>query len=256
VTWVALAGELLLAATMDGVYASQDGGETWQTAGRELEAARVRQVVATEEDRVWITTARGIFQLMGRAEIPSGDAAARRARESWAREPDLGETVQAALVFYGYAELPAGEWARRLFFRRYLPLVTFRYQLVQRRLIPERFIPDFANRPLRVERDFRTHENDEWRLAVRWDLANLIFDPSEMRQRDSTDRMTRRRHRLIRRVIRTYATRRTLLVRIAEGRRTTIARQLTDRLRLEELTAQLDIYTNGFFTMYRQAPGP
>jgi photosystem II stability/assembly factor-like uncharacterized protein len=248
VTWVALGSHVIAVGTPDGFYASTDGGQTWLERSDGLSAAAIRQVAVTADGHLWVATNAGLFQLLTEAELTRNDAIVREVQARWASEPNLGETVEAALAAYGYLHLPVEDWARRLFWSRFMPRATLRYTDLRYRVDQRTYIPGPGGYPRLETTHYQPQTRQEWRFYVWWDVPTVVFDPVELSQRDTTDRLTRRRRDLIRRVVRLFQSRRSLMLRMAGARRATVARQVTDRLRLDELTARLDLLTGNAFS--------
>jgi hypothetical protein len=251
VTWLEQSGEgRLLLGTRDGVYQSTDEGQSWSDLSSGVSAQSIAQVRLGPDQRPWLASGDGIYERLLPEELTRDEAAARRAIESWADEPDLGDTLMAALRFYGYEELAIeGIWAR-LSLSRFLPDVRLYWNLQRQRDETQVFVPGPNNEALRDAMPFNSQEDETWRLLFLWNVEEMLFDGDEVSARDVSDRLTRRREDLIRRVVRVYERRQALMLRMATRRRASTSREVTDQLELEELTARLDVLTGGYFSAH------
>jgi photosystem II stability/assembly factor-like uncharacterized protein len=254
VTWVEQAGGTLIVATGNGVYALTGGGEGWREVSSGLVASIVHQIRVDPSGRLWIGTDLGIFRLTEAGEWFFDDEAARRANDYWAQEPTLGQTVAAALWFYGYAELPIAVWDREIWWSRFMPRARLRYTLQQSR--DETFVQRLEAGDLSsISEGVIRQDDDEIQIRFMWDLGDILFDTREISVRNTGERLTGRRTGLVSRTVSLYEGRRELMLRIAAGVPTTLGRRLTDLLELRELTARLDVVTGGYFTAYSQLGG-
>jgi competence protein ComEA len=85
-------------------------------------------------------------------------------------------------------------------------------------------------------------------LGARWDLDRLIFDPDEMAVAREAVRTANLRDRVLADVTRRYFERRRLQVDLELAPPTDLADRVRKELRLQELTADLDAFTGGWFS--------
>lgn len=122
-----------------------------------------------------------------------------------------------------------------------------------------------------VDRDLRTvsnldatsaeieakDENNSGRLVVttQWELDRLIFEPAEMAVARETVRFANLRDRVLEEVTRRYYERRRLQVDLDLSPPTDLGDRVRKELRLQELTADLDAYTGGWFSFKLKQAG-
>ncbi|MBN1947611.1 MAG: hypothetical protein JW797_18230 [Bradymonadales bacterium] len=255
VRWLALYRSALVVGTEDGIYSMSGEAGVWLDLDQGLPAATIYQVAVGPDDHIWIASGQGIYQLMHPWEMISGQEQARRASEMFAAEPDLGRTLAAVLTYYGYHDLPVDSWATRLWWSRFLPTVRVEYRVDQQRRETADYVYDSAGLSNLDGLDLRRQDDGELRVMGLVDLYDLVMEPREMSVRQEGEQLVKRRSRLVRRLLRLYTTRQNLVMRIAEGRNTTIARVLMDQMVLAELTARLDAMSGGFFSAYSRIAG-
>lgn len=85
-------------------------------------------------------------------------------------------------------------------------------------------------------------------LGARWDLDRLIFDPDEMAVSREAVRTANLRDRVLEEVTRRYFERRRLQVDLELSPPTDLSDRVRKELRLQELTADIDAFTGGWFS--------
>jgi hypothetical protein len=143
-----------------------------------------------------------------------------------------------------------------LFWARFLPDGRLRYTNFRRRDEGSVYAPGLDGEPVFDADGVRVERDDEWRVLLSWDVADLLLEPREFAVSTLTDRLASRRDDLVRRVIRVFDRRRGVLIRLAAGSRRSVRRQVTDVLLLEELTARLDVLTGGYFSAHIEGRTP
>ena len=274
ILWVDASGLDLLLGTRNGFHASSDGGSSWQSLTEGMPATVVRQVVRDTHGRVWAAADGGIFQLLRRADLTLDAAQVRQIREGWDQQPSLAQTIEATLEHYGLADLAPQSWARRIWWSRFAPVLTLRYQAKWRRNEEETFVPGVGGVPRATEFNVDRDEGDEFRVLLTWDLLDLVETGRLSEARVASERLpggitvevysadprdsasgiiqslVETRTELMERVISVYYRHREVTIRMSEGGATTLARRINDIIELEELTARLDLMTGGFFSAY------
>jgi hypothetical protein len=100
-------------------------------------------------------------------------------------------------------------------------------------------------------------ENNSGRLQVvgTWELDRLIFEPQEMNVSRETVRVANLRDSMLQEVTRRYYERRRLQVDLDLTPPTDLGDRVRKELRLQELTADLDAATGGWFSEKLKAAG-
>lgn len=113
--------------------------------------------------------------------------------------------------------------------------------------------PDNFNSDLVVE-DVTTYDTDQtdgrvnYRLEADWDVSALIFNPDELRVADTVSRLVKVREQVLITVTKLYYERRRLQVEMVLRPPTDAAEQVKLQLRIDELTADIDALTGGWFS--------
>ena len=98
-----------------------------------------------------------------------------------------------------------------------------------------------------TRRDTLANKGD-FAAGVQWDLDRLIFDPQEPRVNREAMRLTKQMDGVLDDVTRRYFERRRLQVEIELSPPSDVGDRLRKEIRLQELTADLDGVTGGFFS--------
>jgi photosystem II stability/assembly factor-like uncharacterized protein len=93
VTSIVARGDVILAATTDGIWRSGDGGATWQDASARLATRRVRWIAAPAE---------GLSFVLAGTQ-PAGIFVSRDGGETWIACPEVGELSEAHGWYLPYA---------------------------------------------------------------------------------------------------------------------------------------------------------
>lgn len=153
-------------------------------------------------------------------------------------EPTVGATVAAALRHAGLAGRPERVLARRARLAAALPTVTLRAGRDT----------DWAEveSTARVVGDVEQHEVLEARAT--WRLDRLVFDSAELRAASLGGQRARARAALAAQVTALYYKRRAAQVEALWNPPQTVEAQVRQELAIEELTAQLDALTGGWWS--------
>jgi hypothetical protein len=159
----------------------------------------------------------------------------------WAREPQVGNTVKAALRNFKVHPEALDQLRSNARTRALLPILAAGYRLDNTDFA--RTLNQTISMPTNINENTLTRTNSVTLGGV-WDLRELAFNPSEVQvygivgiQRD-----------LILEVTRTYFLRRQLMTRLAMRPPTDPLAKATLDLRVDEYTAILDALTGGWFT--------
>lgn len=158
-------------------------------------------------------------------------------------EPSVREVQEAAIRQAGIDPAMLRSWRSRSRLAALGPQVRGEYRQIERddrRLRTGGGLPDLLNDNLAL--DARVLGR------VHWNLDRLIFNPDELRVSREVADLVRLRAGLVDQVTRLYFERRRLQVELVLGESMELTDRLRAELRLEELTADLDAITGGWFS--------
>lgn len=246
----------------DGVFESRDGGDSWKAMTRTgMTDTRIYSLLIDSGD-LYAAAQRGIFRFLPSEErwekqypgLPDEEIVAlasspefiwavsdqqvykaAKAAESaplvkmdidqllgfFSHEPTIREVQKAAICYAEVEPEKIKSWRRGARFKAVLPEVTLRYA--------------------------KTIPND-WGVSLSWDLADLIYNDDQTSIDNRSKLMVQLRDDLLDEVTGIYFERRRLQAELALDPPPEIREQLRTKLRIDELTADLDALTGGYFS--------
>ncbi|MCD6497245.1 MAG: hypothetical protein J7M25_02940 [Deltaproteobacteria bacterium] len=162
-------------------------------------------------------------------------------RFSW--EPSPVEVHRVAVRYHRLSGVALKRLARRIRARGALPELKLS---LDRGRVDSAVARVEAGSPSRMTR--QNGADMTWSVQARWALYRLIFDPNEIKVQNQRYRQAELRQELLAQVTRLYFLRRRIevlsVLRPARNVKTAVYR----RLRLDQLTAELDALTGGWFS--------
>ncbi|MBO5753813.1 MAG: hypothetical protein J6S69_09040 [Proteobacteria bacterium] len=185
-------------------------------------------------------------------------AAAQEEQEIMARfahEPTIEETQAAAVEYIGLsAERLEGLYSRAGGSNA-LPKSLY-YELQYRDKDTDRPQKEYNyNDP--ASNDWATFKQKEYhqdevylqhKMRAQWDLSRVVYNPDQLRVVSQMNSATKTRDSLLKAVTKTYFARRKLQIDLMLNPPSDITEKLEMDLRLQEMTAQLDAQTGGWFS--------
>lgn len=86
------------------------------------------------------------------------------------------------------------------------------------------------------------------KMRAQWDLSRLVYNPEQLRVVSQMNSATKTRDGILKLVTKTYFARRKAQIDLMLNPPSSIAEKLDKELRLQEMTAQLDALTGGWFS--------
>jgi len=247
----------LLISTPRGAFASTDQGQSWVAFNKGLPSLDVGTLTATPDlNDVWMVDDEGIFQAISDFDATKQAEVFRRLQEIWTREATPAQIIIAALRFAGLDVLPGSRFKERLYTSNFLPSVSLRLRAQQNRRDEEFVTYQWIGEREQVLADIYrqrrfaeiTPTNFEWEVLALWDLSNALTPAAEFTIENFDNQLKRRRNLLVQRVLRLILKRRQWQLRLAAEPLTNTLEDTLALLQLEELTANLDALTGGFFS--------
>lgn len=184
-------------------------------------------------------------------------ASAQSAQEVLAQfdhEPTIEETQQAALSYAGLTGERLDSMYARAAGAKALPknlTYTFRFRDQDKDRPQVVTYYDGGTTNIKESREYVYKENTDYMqhdVRAQWDLSGLIYNPDQLRVYSQMNNASKTRHQLLARVTKTYFSRRKLQVDMLNNPASSIADKLKQELALQELTAQLDASTGGWYS--------
>lgn len=241
-------GGRLYAATNGGVFEYYPADERWEELYKGKAKAVSRSITYSEkENALWGAFDVGLFKahLQGSSAKSKVDGARRKLLAQLKNEPSIQQVQKVAIR---YADCEPGKitlWRVGAQARAFMPKVSFGVDRDKGSNIdvdrggtndPDRF----------VEGPWDSSRG--WDASVEWDLGDIIWNPAQT-SIDVRSRLTAQlRDDIMDDVTRSYFERKRLLIELAQRPPQDIKLREEKELRVEELTANIDGLTGGYFS--------
>lgn len=316
---------LLLAAGERGLFASRDGGKSFQQLSVGVRFQGARQIIWTQGGKCFFMTPQGLFRsamgpqqtLVDNAQVgkaPMSSPHSQGESPLWMQfrhEPSVQEVQRRAMVFAETHPEKIRAWRRGAKWRALLPRfqlgfaedrerdrdfasvasidreTNFSQTLESEYTYDEEAITTATfngKRQVPVETTTNTNEGESYfseskensfagsvsrerntalELGAIWDLGNLLYNPEEIDISKEARELAELRDNILKEVTQFYFRRRHLQLEILSDQKTTPnpspekpptnpSDDIRKQLELEELTAQLDALTGGWFSQQIQ----
>ena len=199
-----------------------------------ISSSEVWDIAITPENHIFIATNQGLFSdLPMKSENLNRSEKSSSANAIFENEPTIHEVQEIALRYNSVHPEKVEKWRKSLKYRALFPTLSVDY---------DKTISTSSGR-------FYEGPND-WGLTLSWDLADLVWNDYED-DVDNRNRLTTQlRIDILDEVNRIYFERLRLKQEILiESEETSSAEIFIKKLRFDELTAALDAYTGGYFSL-------
>lgn len=239
-------GRALVIASPDGVFLSEDAGESFRELYAGLDTPDVRRVAAGATSvELYAATVRGLFAYR---LSPDRQHRLQRLSEAFERlrsEPSVMDVAREALRYAGF-DVPVESWRRRSELAPLAPKVVATYGALNPWFDAYRLRTNLWTLPPTVY-DYRD-QRANWQVSLTWDASRWVFNSRTTTVSAAFRRIEKQRTRVLRRVVNTYNTRRRAQVTLIEAPPTDVRAYVQKQLQIDELTAVLDGLTDGYFS--------
>ena len=232
-------GENLFAATDNGLFIFNDNTQKWNALYKGMSSDETRSLSKDKGGIIWVATGNGLYKSTLKSDsllakvlgFPKKDE--ENILNIFDHEPSIAEVQNKAIQ---YAEVHPEK------------IQTWRKQAKIKNLLPE----------LSVDYDKTVNYDSgadryyvgpyDWGLSLKWDLGDLIWNPSQTSIDVRSKLMVQLRDDIMNEITRTYFERRRLQIETYLSPPRDIKQILEKDLRIQELTADLDALTGGYFS--------
>ncbi len=230
----------LYAATPHGLFSFSEQTNLWVRLQRDLPVGPIRSMVFNPGDRsFWIGTEKGLYRVSPENPQPLPAVSLKQSGQG----PPIQEVHRAAIR---YAEVMPNKirgWRAGAMWRNWLPKFTVNLDRSKDQTI--------ASSTSGGKTTFSVGPEDESfkvGFGFTWDFANLVWNPDQVSIDTRSRLMVQLRQDILEETTRLYFERKRLLAEF-QGNLTADSVLLRERqLRVEELTAQIDALTGGWFS--------
>lgn len=173
-----------------------------------------------------------------------GDGVVQRVLARFAAEPQVREVQEAAIDYARAHPKLAASWQARARANAALPQFRTQFDYDMNQDLRTRTNLDATDAQVITEDDDRSYQ---FQVRAQWDLDRLIFEPQELSVARESVRLANLRDRVLDEVTRRYYERRRLQVDLELSPPTDLADRVRKELRLQELTADIDALTGGWY---------
>lgn len=175
-------------------------------------------------------------------KVVSGDIV-KKVLQRYAAEPSVREVQQQAIAYMRVHPEEVDSWRLRARTNALAPRLTTTGQGI---LNDDTRTVEKPGDPTIVSQD--NDQSGRLTVGATWDLNRLIFEPAEMAVARESVRIANLRDRVLDEVTRRYFERRRLQVDLELSPPKDLADRVKKELRLQELTADIDAVTGGWFS--------
>lgn len=176
-------------------------------------------------------------------KVVSGDIV-KKVLQRYAAEPSVREVQEQAIAYMRVHPEEVDSWRIRARTNALAPRLTTTGQGI---LNDDRRTVDKPGDPTIISQD--NDQSGRLTVGATWDLNRLIFEPAEMAVARESVRIANLRDRVLDEVTRRYFERRRLQVDLELSPPKDLGDRVKKELRLQELTADIDAVTGGWFSM-------
>ena len=235
----------LFAATGKGVFLYSVGEESWKRISGGMQSVAVTDLDVSHGGAIWAMARNRIYRMDPDSPkaFLTGQDKDRDILSGFKGEPTINETMQMAIRYAEVYPEKIARWRRQAKFRALLPRMSFS--------IDRGWSDTYEIYTSSSTSYWISGPNDRtegWDINFSWDLADLIWNPSQTSIDVRSKLMVQLRDDIVDEVNRTYFERRRLQVELLTDPPADLNTRLKKKLRLEELTASLDGYTGGDFS--------
>ena len=239
----------LYAATEEGLF-YLSLGTVWAPLREGLPAGPIRVVAfGSEGKQLWVGTPKGLYQIPAPERPLLGPPIPQAVPLVSLQEPSIQEVQRAAIRYGEVMPEKIQGWRAGAVWRNWFPKFTLR--------LDQNSNTTIASSTSAGKTSFSVGPQDEsvgLGFNFTWDLANFIWNPDQTSIDVRSRLMVQLRQELLEEVTRLYFERRRLLNEFQRNPTTDGLLQAERSLRIEELTAQLDGLTGGWFSKNYRPP--
>lgn len=233
----------LYAATDKGVFVFSDRDKIWKAVYKGMDADKVRSMAADNKGIIWAATNKGVYKflpltlsLKGRRSISEEDIL-----KLFDNEPNIREVQNAAIEYAEVHPNKIKKWRESARKKALLPDVSIGLD----RYVTDLYHWDAGQNPdvLQRGRDIIT-----WDVTMSWDLGDFIWSTDQTSIDTRSRLMVQLRDDILDETTRTYFERCRLQIETHFLPPEDLKAKMERELRIQELTADLDALTGGYFS--------
>lgn len=245
-----------LAATDDGVFIFSDSEKIWRALYKGMATDRTYSLSIDDRGVIWVASDKGLYRstvktllaAQGSAATISDVAAPSYGAEQekdilrlFAYEPNIREVQEVAIKYAEVHPDKIKHWREAASKKALLPDVSVGV---------DRYVTNYWHWDAGQNPDVLQKGDDviKWDITMSWDLGDLIWSTDQTSIDTRSRLMVQLRDDILDEITRVYFERRRLQIENQLSPPTGLKQKLEKDLRIQELTADLDALTGGYFS--------
>lgn len=237
----------LYTATDEGVFVFINEGKIWKALYKGINTKYVYAIASGRKDDIWLTASNGLYRTnaMQIALFIKKDDIEYKKEDVLAKfnaEPSIRDVQVSAI---DYAEVNPDK------------ITQWREQAKKKALLPnvsvgvDRYVTDLyhwdTGSTTTTDALIKGDDTVSWDITMTWDMGEFIWNDDQTSIDTRSKLMVQLRDEIMDEVTRTYFERRRLQAELLTNPPKDLERRIEKDLRLQELTADLDALTGGYF---------
>ena len=240
-----LSDDALFAATDKGVFVFNDENEIWVSLYKGMSASKVRSL-SIDNAKLWAATDKGLY----RTDLKNAVLFSEKDRLDFEKnniigrfenEPAIREVQELAIKYAEVHPEKIKEWRSAASKKALLPDLSVGL---------DRYVTDYYHWDAGQNPDVLVKGDDvvSWDVTMAWDLGELVWNDDQTSIDTRSRLMVQLRDDILDEITRTYFERRRLQIETHLSPPKDLRKELEIDLRIQELTADLDALTGGYFS--------
>ncbi len=223
--------DTLFAATERGIFIFSNDDKSWKSLYKGMDTDKTQSISVDTSGGIWVTTKKGLYK--SRDVVTSFVKAycSKDVLREFSHEPSIREVQRASIEYADVHPEKIQSWRTRAKVKALLPELSVDY---------DKTVYTYGG-------DFLIGPYD-WGVNFKWDLADLVWNPSQTSIDVRSRLMVQLRDDILDEITRTYFERRRLQVEMHLLPSSNAGGKVERELRMQELTADLDALTGGYFS--------
>ncbi len=235
----------LYAATDSGIFSTDKDSSHWIEVYKGLNKKEIRAISSDKENSsLWLASKGGVFRLnLDNTQLASQgpDFNTHKIFNQFSTEPTIKELQEIAVRYAEVHPQKIESWRKAAAKKAILPDLSVGL---------DRYVTDLLHWDSGTNPDTFLKGDDviAWDVSLTWELGDLIWNNDQTSIDTRSRLMVQLRDDILDEITRTYFERRRLQIELLFSPPTDLKTRLEKELRLQELTADIDALTGGYFT--------
>lgn len=237
-------GDALYAATDRGVFIFDDKDKNWKALYKGMNADKAGSLTIDEKGEVWVATNKGLYRSREESSLDAlrkANSEENQVLRLFENEPGIREVQEIAVRYAEVHPDKINDWRERARKKALLPDLSVGL---------DRYVTDYYHWDAGQSPDVLQKGDDvlSWDVTMSWDLGELIWNDDQTSIDTRSRLMVQLRDDILDEITRTYFERRRLQIETHLSPPKDLKLKLEKGLRVQELTADLDALTGGYFS--------